>query len=428
LRISYYWESLKPITSTYGQVSKKTFYKKLLQTIKNLFYGFDSWFKPYDYLVFSDIEIKDKIDEQYIDKSFEKIIEIIGYEKTLYIESTKSEHFPKNEVMTPNIVSNSPIQVIILVLSKFTNFFNRQKITIEDLSNIKENTGLNINYNHIIKKFNISVTIYKLLFKIYKPKAIFVNCYYIRIPVIKAANCLGIKTIEMQHGKIGHSHLAYNIHTYVDKSFYPDILLTFGEHDKKILEDNPYNPFDKIVAVGAYSLELIENRPIAKDLLKITKKYKHTISVSTQYTVEEKLAIFFRDIARDNKSIAFLLSLRHYDKNYYDKFKMPDNVYLFKGEYSCYDILKACDMHLTSYSTCAIEALSFQKKSILMDIDGLASSSFGYIKSYNLHIISTQSEFNTIVKSRFKKEENKFYKSNYTENINNFIKEEILSI
>ncbi len=75
LRINYYWESISDRSEKYLNNKKLNIIKKVLLKLSTIFYGFPSWFKRYDYLVFSDIGERVKIDSKYVDKSFDKIIE-----------------------------------------------------------------------------------------------------------------------------------------------------------------------------------------------------------------------------------------------------------------------------------------------------------------------------------------------------------------
>ena len=78
----------------------------------------------------------------------------------------------------------------------------------------------------------------KLLLKKTKCRVLFCNCatygshYSI---IIKTANDLGIKTIELQHGTIVKEHLAYNADSFIVKDaeyqkYLPNELWTFGEY------------------------------------------------------------------------------------------------------------------------------------------------------------------------------------------------------
>ena len=422
LRANYYRELEKCITKDYAQFKKNNILVKSLILLRESFYGFRNWFRSYDYIFFSDTDGRSKINNKFFDINFEKIIEKIGYDKSLYIELPNPKHYPIKDIFTKYIVSIIGLKFIIYICSKihFYTFFNKSNISI--LDDINQNENINLNYLRYINSMIISISIYKFLFRIYKPKVIFLDCYYGKESIIKSAKDLGIKVVEVQHGAIGKSHFAYNVNSYLDNSYIPDILLTFGKYDKKLIESNIYNPFKEIKSIGRYSLEKLKDEPIPTKLLKIKDNYNTLISISTQYPVEKELAKFIKIVSKDNNKVGFLLSLRHYDKSFYDNFKMPNNVYLFKGEYSCYNILKVSDIHLSCYSTCALEATFFEKKVILLDINGLASQYMYEYQSNNLHIISNQDEFQQILSKDYEKEKLNIYDTNYEQNIEDVLK------
>jgi len=386
LRLKYYWNMLEPITSVKKEKKKESFFKKI---IKNSFYGFRHWFNNYDYIFFSDTQERTLIAGQYIDKSFEFIIDSLDQDKCLYVDLPNPKHFKQSSIPTKHIVSRRLIDLFISIAIKITK---RKRIDLTLLDRINEENNININYKKIIHSFEISVLVYSLLLRIYKPKAIFISCYYCNQAVIKAANNLNILTIESQHGIIDKSHDAYYPNVAVDKSFFPDILLTFGVYDKNLISQNPFNPFDTIIPIGRYNLELLSKSSIARDLLLLTRKYIKIVSISTQYTIEDELARFVKKLALMDPNIGFIFSLRHYEKEYYCKYQMPSNVYLFKDEYNCYDILRCSDIHMTCYSSCALEALFFNKPVCLVDINGLASK-YVKIKSKNIYKILTPKDF-----------------------------------
>jgi hypothetical protein len=420
LRYSYHFETLLELRKEHIESTNQRFIKKLFLIIKNFFYGFQYWFKSYDYFIFSSSNLRIDINGKKFDKSFDKMTEILGVNKFLYIEDPVPSHFSQKNVYSKYIVSRNSISFVSSFLFKIYFLFKNNKFKIKLLDEINTNENLDVNYQKIINKFIFNKNIMKLLFKIYKPKAIFISCYYGKEYIIKAASELGIKTIEIQHGSIGRNHFAYNINKKFDISYFPDVLLSFGKYDKECIQKNNYNPFSKIYAIGNYGLEIIKNNAIPKELENLSKSYSKSISISTQYPIESDLAKFIKKIAILHPNIGFLFSLRHFPKTYYNNFNMPRNVHLFHGEFSCYDILKASSVHLSCYSTCALEALFFDKISILVNINNLAENSIEYNLNKNLYLINDLSGFKEVLESKFINEKNIFYTKGYIDNISSF--------
>lgn len=69
----------------------------------------------------------------------------------------------------------------------------------------------------------------------YSPKILFVSSAYAiaNMFMIYAANKRRIPTVEIQHGLIGESHVAYNtLSDHIPQAYYPDHLMVYGEFDK----------------------------------------------------------------------------------------------------------------------------------------------------------------------------------------------------
>lgn len=428
LRVSYYWETMQDKIEEYAKKNKTSLYKKIIRLSRQAFYGFKNWFRRYDYFVFSDTSERYQVGNFYIDKSTGKIIELLGQNRCLFIETPNPDHLYKKNIDTHHVVSKSAISIIIFLANFLINKFKFKRVnSIDILEDINDKELLKLDYKKEIIRFNISKAIYKVLFKFYKPKAIIINCYYGNQYIIKAANELNIKTVEVQHGIIESIHFAYNPHKKLDKSYFPKILLTYSERDKNILLSNNYNTFEHIFAVGNYFLEYLKNLDLPKQLLNMTKNYTLTISISTQYPVENELAKFIKMLANQYPDIGFFFSLRHFEKDYYKQFSLPSNVHLFKGEYSCYDILKSSDIHLTVYSTCALEATYFNKKVILVNVNNMSKKYMSEIEANNFYIIDNLKDFDFALKEKYSEEQfDIFYKKNYHEHIASFIENELI--
>lgn len=425
LRDTYNFNVLKDSKYSKKNITKKNQLIKLLKILKYIFYGFSNWFKKYDYIIFSDTQERIKINDKYYDKSFDKIVEIDKEHSYLLVELPNPTHYKINKIATKYIVSRRMLDIFLHLYIKFFIFFDKQKFELEQIDILNKKENYNINYQDIIKRFIASKKFYKIFLSLYNPKILYISCYYCNKPLVVAANELGIKTVEIQHGMIGASHYAYHHKLDIKKKYFSNVLLTYGEYDKELIEVNKYNPFQKIYPIGSFMLEEAAKKSIPIELQNIVNQYNYSFSISTQYTVEDELAKFIKDIAIKNKDMCFIFSLRHFSKEYYRKFNMPKNVYLFKGEYSCYDILKSCSIHITAYSTCSQEALFFEKRVVLVNINGLSIQVMGDIKSKskNIDIVNSEDEFIKIIGKKFIYDKFNIYKKNYIKNIEQWLKE-----
>jgi len=128
---------------------------------------------------------------------------------------------------------------------RFVSIFNRVFSPLLKLTEEEENylNKLNIKINKIhsnevnisqiiskeIKRHKIEFKVYTKILKSLSPKILFYTNNGVMGGVIQAANELGIKTIELQHGEISHLHVAYNSEKFDDKVI-PKYLFTFGRY------------------------------------------------------------------------------------------------------------------------------------------------------------------------------------------------------
>ncbi|NTZ20258.1 hypothetical protein EXW96_22740 [Paenibacillus sp. JMULE4] len=231
--------------------------KNKLALIKSIFYGYRNWFKKYDYMAFSDTSERKRMNNKYQNKLLDFIIDEVGNDKVLLVEDANPYHLKLHEVYTKRIVSFSGIKVLIYALKMLIKTF-KIKIKIdgtEVLDKIKNDNNLDIDYISLSRHQLTYYLCMKLLFILYKPKAIFVTDHYSNYPLIKAAKDLKIKVIECQHGLISREHPAYNFDININSSYLPDFLLSFGDYIVNTLKDSRILDVTQIVPVGSLYLE-----------------------------------------------------------------------------------------------------------------------------------------------------------------------------
>lgn len=397
-----------------------------LKRVRNIFYGFWNLFKKYDYMVFSDTFERRLINDKYIDKIAEFLISELGEKKVFLIENpVNGLHFNRSKISTKNIISLDLFHVFCC------QPFFRKKLVINNeviLKEINKKYGLNINYHMLISRFLCYKNLFKLFYKIYKPKAVFINCYYsiIHQAAIYSAKKMGIRTIELQHGIINNQHSAYNVFTHLDKSFFPDYLLTFGDYVKNIFnEGNYFIKRENVLSVGSMYIDYINNeyKPSNKTIQIFTnfrKKYKKIVTISSQWTVEDKLTDFLKKSASLNKDVLYIFVPRDINKNY-SNINFPENIIILKS-LDVYRITKETNFHATVNSTCALEAPALGTPDILINFDNLAKRYYLdlLINRDIARFVDTEEEFvNTILTwhTKTKKEiislHNDFYKENH---------------
>ena len=377
LRIPYYYKYLYYKYGVFdGEALKDNFNK--LERINNSLYGLDNLLRKYNYFVFTDTGEKKLVNKKYVDKIAETLISEIGRNNTLVIEQPiQGLHFNRQEILSKHIISLELFRflytIIAILSAKFTS---NNRLTINNqsiLDEINKKYSLNIDYKILIYRFFCYKKLFRNFLKIYNPDAIFINCYYRPEyqAAIYSAKELGIKTIELQHGLINEKHAAYNIFTELDKNFFPDYLLCFGDYFKNSFKNKNFINPQHIYSIGNGYIDYINNYYNGdKKLIELIRKYKKSVAVSSIPEIEHKQIPFIREAAMNNKNIIYIFIPRIPNKNYsYANF--PSNVVFFK-HLDFYKIVKYVDFHSTIFSTCAFEAPAIGTPNILINIDNLA--------------------------------------------------------
>lgn len=421
-----YWRQYRRTELIKDQISitKKAFQKK-----RYIYHDFLRLLRKYDYIVFSNTTNRKKIDGNLQERFVGPIIKRIGYNRTLFVESTSGKDFDYKRLCGQRIISADLFNILEKRYKKiFTKNLKVQNYDI--LEDINKSYNLNINYLEYIKRFWVGYKIKRLFFRIYRPKAIFVVCYYSYSDVIKAAKDLGIKVIEVQHGAIGKVHPSYNINIELDRSFFPDFLLAFGENDVEILKNSKFVGPCNIIPVGSFYLEYMKKRNIKiNGLDNLPPKYKRKVGVTTQSTLEKQLIDFLLRAANLDRDILYVFISRDKKKGYNSIFSFPENIVII-DDFNFYEIIKYMDFHATVCSTCALEAPSLGVQNILIDINGFAKKYYADILTDNeiTRYVSTPEEFVYTIKNFRKldkdyisKTNEHIFKMSYNENIQRFI-------
>ena len=344
---------------------------------RSFFYGFFRLFKSYDYFYFTSNDQRKKTGDFYTDKGIDTIATLL--KNGLVFESPTLNHFNKNKIPTENVVSKFILHFLVLIYTKL--FVRKYKLDNQlVLNTILSKYQISLNYREIIIRNWSQYNVMKFLLRFYKPKAVFIVCYYTNMGYIKALKEKNIKVIEVQHGVINKSHEAYNVFKEIDNSFYPDFLLSFGSVEKEIFQDNNFfvKP-ENVYTVGHFYLDyVVNNYQPNKRLEDITKDFKKTIAITSQnHLVEVKLIDFIIKSANLDQDILFLFIPRTVGKTE-GQYGFPNNVIIVDW-LNCYEIMAQSDFHSTVFSSCAIESPSIGVQNIMINIDNLSVTHFGEV-------------------------------------------------
>jgi hypothetical protein len=348
-----------------------------LSSIGKLFYGFGGWFRQYDYVVFSTSRknVRKRIEGKYFDRFADPLIDELGRDETLLIEDPDPGHLPRKEVYTKDIAGIYPIYLLSAIKRKLS----AGPLEIEGqatLDQIKRDYNIEVDDERIARTFRSRYSEYKWFFKHLKPSFVFVVCSYYDMGKVKAAKDLGIKVVEIQHGSIGEGHEAYNIYADLDRVFYPDYVLAFGQRDVEILEHSGFVETGKVYALGSFYIDHLKKvfKP-DKQLVDRLKNFEKVVGVTLQSTIEDELIDFVFTCAALDKGIGYVLIPRHPIERDYSDLVLPENV-MVELEHEFYELMLYVDIHSTVYSSCAVEAPSLGAPNILININNLSKLYF----------------------------------------------------
>ncbi|MEY4571716.1 MAG: hypothetical protein RLZ10_927 [Bacteroidota bacterium] len=334
--------------------------KMFFRQLSLFFYGFFNLFKKYDAWAFSNSEERIEIRGKYFDKIFDGFNEVANF-KILLIELQLFKNFKRNKVYSKHIVSKAFFMFQEELISRI---FIR-KVHIENphlLDTISTTMGVQVNSNQIIRKVLAQYSVMKFWLTILKnPKLVFVSVGYSNFGYILALKERKIPVIEMQHGVISEGHQAYNYLAELEKYNFPDAIAVWGEDENNFISKKSMIPINQVFAIGRPIIDFYANNAIQNS--KIEK-----ICVSLQDAgISDELIQVLLDInsLMPDKYQFYLQRRRTSENEYRKKFVFPPNFHFFKG--NIYDNIIGSDIHITVYSTSALESLSLGKPNIFYD-------------------------------------------------------------
>lgn len=342
--------------------------------VKLFFYGFFNLFRRYHFLAFSDSSERKVIEGRYFDKSIDPLI--LLYPKTLLFELPLPNHFSRARTTTRFIASKYPLYVLALLYERF--ILRKIELTNEELiTGFNAELGVTYDYRAQIRKALSHYYLGLFLFRIYKPKAIFIQSAYTNTGLVKAFKERGVMVIEVQHGMITSTHEAYNVFRDCGRECNPHYLFSFGEREREIFRNNYFLPQENVIPVGHFYIDYIRrNTKKDRKLEQIVTKYQKSIVVSTQDIPQERrLITFLIEAARQASDLVILFVPRFQPPEYYDRYQFPSNMILVSW-LNVYEAILQADFHSTIFSTCALEAPSLGTPNLLIDIDGLSRKSY----------------------------------------------------
>lgn len=337
------------------------------------------WIKRNSYIVFGHSRrlLENNI---YLDKYTDPFLELFNSNKKFcVIEKPVNDiiKFPNSLAhYKPAITKNLFYSESLFFLFYIFKIFLRFKISKKSLKEInfinkdfKKRFKLNINLLkkifYLLPNFKSEYYVYRLLFKIKKPKKIFIVCSTGSEAIIVAAKSLNIQTYELQHGSPSRGKLNYDYSSGISKFSFPDYFLSFGSFwtrnvklpisNKNIIPIGfPYlNKKKNLKKKKLNQLLIISQIGKSKELINFTLKIRKRLN--------EKIDILFKLHPSENSNeIQGLLNNLRKKKIKVIESKSSD----------MYKFLSESKWVLGVYSTSLYEALAFNCKIFVLKTSG----------------------------------------------------------
>lgn len=368
------------------------FHLETLKTIKRM--------PSSDILFFTDIGyLTDNIDGKLYDRHVDPFIEFLAKQlqktaiKATYcrpqstLPSSEETYFPIHPIyLTPSLFDKSE-------RDKISSFIRLNTMLLAILQTLEQAIGYT-NLKRDITKilsfiFSGEDKIKRLLQRV-KPKAVFIVCNYCQHTMIMTKLCkdLGIKTIEIQHGKQGIYHLLYTNWRKIPPTGYkllPDVFWNWGkesERDTRQTMSAKALQWHTPVVGGNLWLAKWKNEDIKlsnefpKDFKDYLAPYEKVILVSLQQWLKEPIPRFMLEVMHNSNPKWLWLLRLHPKQGNEDKIRtLATSINCaFEMEVASklplYYLLKYVNLHITAWSSVCVEALAFNIPTLLVHENG----------------------------------------------------------
>lgn len=292
----------------------------------------------------------------------------------------------------------------IFVIRYFFKFFYKNHDFKEIVSLVKsEYSESNISesqINDLIICFQIDYKFYRFVFKMKKPRAIFITQNGIQKGLFAAAKSLGIPVIEVQHGIIDEGHISYSYSpdiSYTAMQLYlPTYFFSFSDFWTKSI----FYPVKQTLAVGNsffYS---------TKDKIDNSKN-KVGILVASSDVFGSDLKNLVLDFSKFNTQPVYfkLHPNQFFEKEYYvEQFKDCKNVQVITNEKSIYELLEISKAILLIQSTALYEALYLKRIGVIYKRQSYIRHEHVFDKR-NVYLVDNAKELSLAIEKEYLEEE-----------------------
>jgi hypothetical protein len=282
------------------------------------------------------------------------------------------------------------------------------------------------------------------------PQMVFIRCGYGRFPMALSQACkeLGIRSVEVQHGFMNTLTPGYVKATKSENhDCVAEYFLAYGEKFAGIVKHGNLFAEKNVWSIGFPYLEKVketESSPeqaVTDFKMNYTKKILVTSDSLTRIAnaVETFVQQLASELSRQNSTVGIIFKPHPYDVKNYDHFKNYKNILVADKYTNTYDLFKLVNIHTTVFSTSAVEALSFGKPNILLNVgEGYAENIREIIDDQSTSLVSTVdqyikkmdlilSDYDVFSKKAFERSEG-YFKPHALENFKTFLCEQNMEV
>jgi predicted transcriptional regulator len=415
----------KEITGS-ESMQKKTF-GLMIKQLLSVFYGCWNVFGRYDIWAFTSSMERREINGKYYDKLFDYIGNESG-KKTLIIELRLFKYYPYRKIASNRAISKS----IFIFMEEFYSRLFLKMPTIENrdvLNQLYKEFEGTISERSVMRKYLAQYRIMKFWLRLFpNPKKVFMSVSYTNFGYVRAFKEAGIEVVEFQHGLISKNHSAYFYKSEFNPIQFPDVIATIGEEEVDVFDEENNFAVQKVIPIGSYVLDrfsALNNKTSLSHPIKVLVALQDGV-------IGDQLANFISDVLPKLKGLAEItFQPRRTKPEYYqEKFSNLKEVSFSRNQF--YQEVLEHDVHVTVYSTTAIEALSLGKQNVLVNIENQSVEQLQDKVGTNeyTNVVNSQEEFVEVLKEISFVEKDKVIasnehnvKANYKTNITNLFKE-----
>lgn len=345
---------------------------------------------------FSSTESRKEVQGTYYDIYLDPLYEIFGDKFAVFewpSESGRRRKYKGGVYSKTYVPMHIPLytktfwNILFYKLSKRKGFTLRSEKTllaiidiISNQSHVEKSAVKDKMYEFITIFYCMKQFLRSILLKL-KPKMVLIRCGYGRFPMALSQACreLNIPSIELQHGLITANHPAYTKRTSsTNRDCTPEYLFTHGDVFSNIVKQGGLFEKNKVVAVGFPYLEQRKKETQTSIPRKKESSFMHSILFTSQWIAADEIQTFIERVAQQlqkkDKTIGIIFKPHPYDNREYSSLKHYANITIADKYEDIFTIFPTVEIHATVYSISGLEAMTFGKPNLFVDLKDISES------------------------------------------------------